>query len=338
METAEIEAKPVIRNLEERDFSILSDETEPWGFQKEGRGFLEWFMKFRPDHRLSLVVVVDGKIVGFYVNIPSLLKVGGKNLTVFRGSLGVHPEFRRKRYNVFTLLVRAMHEETRKRGGMIYGFPRMKLISYFTRKIKFRSLKTVPRYVRGMSRFSLTGLLPRKLRLRFCEQVRVGRVGSFGEEFSRLWEAASRADKIMIVRNPEYLNWWFCGVPGEKNVIFAGQDEGGIAGYVVVRIAEREGIRSGEVVDLFDVRRPYVTKNLLMKALEYFHKQGAAQAECHISDDYYEKALRSLGFVRKDELGRGTLLIVKSYSSEIDGDYFHDPQNWFITKADMLFS
>lgn len=348
-----------VRKLEESDFHSLVDDLNPWEFKKRGPAYPQWLHESRPLHRVSWIVTLNQAIIGYYGTLTVPLKVGDQIICVYRGGPFVHPDYRKKPYNVLNLLTRAVFNEIKTRAGATYVFPTPELIRYYTRRIGCVRLKSVPRYVFILRiAYFLEHFFGNKKIARvagfFCQPlwqawfhritrppkgVQIREIRSFDERFDGLWGKTSQLHKILSMRNAEYLNWRYTQEPGQSYVIFVAERNNELLGYIILRPADPKRGRSACIADLLDMQEPDVTKALLGQAIEYFCAQGADKIEFYISNDYYEKRLRSMGFVRRPARPYASEVMVgKCESSKIEKELFENPRNWFVTTADLMFA
>lgn len=348
-----------IRSCEKRDFKVLADRQSPWDFKDKGEAWLEWLSQYKSFDRVSLVATLDDAIIGYYVTITIPLKIENRIVHSYRGGIFVHPDHRKKNYNVLNLLVRAVHEEIRKREGAVYAFPISRLMKYYTHRIKFEVLKPIPRYVcvlriatiferilKSKKVANVLGYFCQPLwpwwllRIKFLpEGITINEIHFFDERFDRLWDKASKNHKIIATRDAEYLNWRYTKEPGQQYVIFAAQKNNEILGYIILKPLGDNDKKTGILIDLFGIQDKVVTKALALRAVQYFISEGADKLECYLSDKYYEGLLKSVGFIKKpDRPKAANVLIAKSYSPTTKNDVFGNPRHWFITTTDMIIA
>ena len=350
-----------IRAFEDSDTDILMARFEGLKLFDRGRAYLEWSISFRPEQRIFLLACLDNAIIGYYNATMSWLKVDDKIINAYYGGILIHPDHRKKRYSFLTMnrLVKRLRDEIINKQGVFYGFPNPRLGAYSNRVNETRPIKPIPRYIcvlRAACVFRQI-LKPKKIADALGEQcqplwrwrllrtkhrakgVMVKEIHFFDKRFNRLWEKASKTHKIISMRDTEYLNWRYLKEPGRRFLIFAAERNNELQGYVILKPFDSKNQGPGQIIDLFDVKDKRVTKALLLQAIEYFDAQGADKIEFFVSDDYYERMLRSLGFVkRKTRSGVVDRLVATCRSKSIDPDYFYDAKHWFITTADMLLS
>ena len=201
-----------VRKIEESDLDSLVNDLNPWGYkQKRGRVFFEWWRQCRPYEGISVVATLNNKIIAYYGNITIPLKVGNQIIPCFRGGIYVHPAHRKKKYNLFNLLQRMMHDEVRQVDGVFYGFPVPKLVNYYVQRLGGIKLKIIPRYIYLLDITHLfehilkhkriahwLGIITQPLWQLWLQEtesrdpeITIHEVSSFDKRFDALWEKAS---------------------------------------------------------------------------------------------------------------------------------------------------
>ena len=349
-----------VRKLEEQDFDSLINDLNPWAYKKRGQPFLEWLNRCPSHEGISLVAILDSKVIAYYGTITVPLKVGDQTVFSYRGGIFVHPNFRRNPFNLLNLLVRAMHAEIKKNEGVTYGFPIFRLVKYYTKRIKIISLKTIPRYIFILKVTYVFGhFLKHEKTLNFIgrrfeplmryrlglikifapSEVEVVAITFFDKRFDALWEKASSTHLILSTRTAEFLNWRYFDEPGKRYMVFAAKKEGDILGFIILKEPEAPDPGKGVIVDLLDLQNPRITKALILHAIHYFEIRGVDRIEFFVSNPYYEKILKSTCFLKRPNNPRGAeRLFAKSYAPGIKKGTFENPSHWFITTADMMFA
>lgn len=124
--------------------------------------------------------------------------------------------------------------------------------------------------------------------------IRFQPVERFDERFDNFFDAVASEFPAIAVRDSSYLNWKFVDRPSMTYQRLAAIDEsGGIAGYVVFRRQEREGI----ILDgLADPRTDTFT-NLVEAALGALEADGVDSVRIACTHPGLARSLRSLGFI-----------------------------------------
>ncbi len=349
-----------IRPLQAKDYESLTNHLNPWNYQKKGVAYFEWLARLNPSENISMAAIADDRVVGYYGTIPVPFKIGDRTVIVYRGGVFIHPDHRKRKDNILNALVSAVERESKKRNAVVCGFPIPKLAKYLEKNFGAASLKPISHYIFILKigpsiesifkNVRISRILARVLQPlwnlwihRDTEKdlpgIKIVPIHSFDKSFDLLWEKASLARSILSMRNAEYLNWRYLEEPGQRYTIFAAKNEREVLGYVILKDPGSSQEKKGQVIDLFDTRDPAVTKRLLDQAMNYFKAKGAACVECYLSDDFYEKTLRSIGFYKlRPRPERSEFLVAKLYSPDIQDKVFYDPRSWFLTRTDMLFA
>ncbi len=339
----EQERETKIRFCQNDDIESLMVQFQGWKLFDRGRAYLDWFTNFQSPENIFLLACLDDTVIGYYAAIRSWLKVGDKITKAYYGPIFVRPDCRKKRYSFLTLshLVKKLVDEGICRQSVFYGFPNPRLGFYSNHANHTQSIKLIPRYVYFLrTAFFFGKLLKEKIAGTHIKDVTVKEIDFFDERFNDLWERASKNYPIIAVRNTEYLNWRYIKEPNGQYVIFTAEKNNVLEGYMILKPpnSKNQG-EGGIVIDLFDTKDKSVTKALLLQAIEYFRNRRTRQIEFYVSDDYYEEALRSLGFLKKDgRPGVVDRLVARCGSKSIDENYLYNPKHWFINTADMLLS
>ncbi len=350
-----------IREIQDKDLDILGDLNGPWEFQKKGRAYLEWLTSFRPP--MFFVATLSNEIIGYYGTHSVPLKIRDKVVDCYTGEIFVHPGHRKKWYSFLTVyrLIEAVRQEAKKRKAVVYGVPRRRLLEYYTQETGTRYIKSIARYVyilnitstlalivknKGVAQI-LGGLLQPFWRLshpiskKHVKDIQIKQVYCFDKRFNQLWQKASQMHPIIFVRSAEYLNWRYLKEPGGRPcVIFTAEHHNEILGYIILKCMEDKDQGKGHIVDLLDIQDRKITKALLLRAFQYFKDNHADKIEFHLSNCYYEKTLRSVGFIQRPHgSNEGNGIVADCYQlSTIDEKDFYNPKNWFITTIDIILA
>jgi hypothetical protein len=160
----------------------------------------------------------------------------------------------------------------------------------------------------------------------------------FDERANDLWEQASVAHKVLVVRDAEYLNWRYFENPEGDYVIFLARRDDEIIGYLVLTCDTRFGLRVGYVVDMLTIpAEPNVAHGLLSQAVEYFREQQLDIVSClMLEHTLYAKVLKKNGFVTLPQrlFPQGLYLGVRRHTDEYSEQFISDSENWFVTWGD----
>jgi len=164
--------------------------------------------------------------------------------------------------------------------------------------------------------------------------VNVFKLETFDSRFDDLWQRCSREHQVIGIRDSNYLNWRFRSRPDTSYMCLAAARGLQVIGYLVYRIVERDGGRSGYIVDFLTEGEPNLAfASLITHAEELMVRDGVQSIICLIAKATFRKVLHQAGFYP-------AILGVRSYLSaevSIPDDHikvYADLSKWFVTIAD----
>jgi hypothetical protein len=138
-------------------------------------------------------------------------------------------------------------------------------------------------------------------------RVRLRSVGSFGEEFDRLWEAVSSRRPVQIVRDAAYLEWRYRRSPYGAAWSTALVHNGVVHGLVVVgstRAPALGGRHAAAVLELYDDGVvPSASRLLAAAAARHAASTGAEVLFARTADAQLARVLRRTGFRSRRQEG-----------------------------------
>ncbi len=156
--------------------------------------------------------------------------------------------------------------------------------------------------------------------------------GEFGLDYDALWEKASPGYDFVAERKARYLEWKYHCPPHVSYDIFEARRGGELTGYVVLRIAVRNGVRLALLVDLF--AHPDDKESLgalLDHALEWARGSAAARMQAFTFDRRIAARLSSKGFFL---IGSPMQFCLRIHSDHVGEDFFRDTSRWHVTFGD----
>lgn len=164
--------------------------------------------------------------------------------------------------------------------------------------------------------------------------IAVGEIDAFDERFDTLWQRVSRDLPVAIVRDRAYLSWRFVRRPDARYTILAATRGAEVAGYLVLRLADRDGARRGYLVDFLVENRSLPVFSLLVeRAVKRLGGDGAKVVSCRVINAPYRHRLYRHGFWPLLWGPRGYMR-VDCLSTDPAAQDFQDPQRWFVTMGD----
>jgi GNAT superfamily N-acetyltransferase len=156
--------------------------------------------------------------------------------------------------------------------------------------------------------------------------------GTFGPDYDRLWEKAGPEFAFVAERKAKYLEWKFHGPPHVRYDVFEARCLGELTGYVVLRCAERNGVRIALLVDLFARPDDRETLGALLDRARLFALQnGASRMQAFTFDRRIAARLLSKGFFLIESPMQFCLRI---HSDHVDETFFRDTSRWHVTFGD----
>ena len=163
----------------------------------------------------------------------------------------------------------------------------------FTRVLEFDALKTwISNPILGLL-LPAGALLEAALRVTLpsSQSYTIEAADDFPLDCNELWmqvvreglnpKAPGRGISLVTQRDHRFLHWRFVQCPGPGYHILIARRDGKLAGYAVLRVAEKKGLRRGYLVDLLarpDL--PSASAALLQAAETWFRKNGAKVIPC----------------------------------------------------------
>jgi GNAT superfamily N-acetyltransferase len=331
-----------------------------------------WKHSSNPLGHITGVAESSGQIVGHCAFLPVRMKVGDDVILASQVTdFLVHPEFRRQGISLALrrfLLNRAADEgisiafsfpNKRERSAQlkigahfeICKVPRLinslnlgKTVVQKTRTlaklaVSNRTLRDLP----GATIFLVTGLQRgfNRTAADCGENVEIYPVQRFDDRIDAFWERACKDYTIAVVRTREYLNWRYFARSGSEYTVFLAQKNNEISGYAVLASQDQQGLKVGNIVDIFASPKDDATiQCLVLKAIDYFRERNADLIMCWMlqrsssARPYYE-SLGCNGFMPL--LGNSMPLTAAFVELDLPRalqDFVKDQTQWYITKGD----
>ena len=205
--------------------------------------FYQW--KFHPPAGLAKIAMVrEGKcILSANAMMPAYLRLGPKRFTGWQFcDGGTLPEARRKGYyeKCIAALMRTLGPDE-----VFFGFPNPDTV----RRIDTMGWKSKGIVTTWIKPVMFSG--KRKL-----ENIK--KITEFAEEQDDMAESLIEEDRVMLLRDRDYLNWRYAHHPAYDYVSFVFRKNGKILGFAVVRMTNPKGRRMAVVLELWGKKRSVV--------------------------------------------------------------------------------
>lgn len=264
---------------------------EECGYQLDG-AFWYWINKECPHGETIVELAISGeRVVGHYSVLPRLVAVNGK--TVGAGlavQAAVHPQFRG--LSILRELVDRTFDRCREaKIPFVYGFPNNNIWMVYLKVFRWQEVGYLPALELPLSSFRTgdSDSLHISVYDDVCFDERVG-------EFER---ADWLFEKTFVMKNRNYLSWRYIHNPRVRyHLVEANENGGGLAGYLVLKVFEKESIKYGHIVDL-NCRPSSLAlfAPMVYRAISWFLIQGVSVASCWVlkGTPFYEVLLQ-IGF------------------------------------------
>ncbi|HVN29376.1 MAG TPA: hypothetical protein VMT64_12855 [Candidatus Binataceae bacterium] len=164
--------------------------------------------------------------------------------------------------------------------------------------------------------------------------VDVFNLESFDHRIDDLWHRASTTHPVIGIRDSNYLNWRFNLRPHAGYQRLAARRGDDLIGYLIFRIVEQDGARSGHIVDFLSEGDPSgVFAYLLQRAEEQMLAAGVKSVVCAMAHPHSRRVLRRSGFFPAVFAEPRFMTVgITQPDPEVSG--FQDLPQWFMTSAD----
>ncbi len=317
-----------------------SRERRRWQYQKNPHR--------QPEGPEIWVAKENGEILGQYASMPVRLKVKDRMLRASWGmDVMVRPNLQGK--GVGTKLFNYWDQHVEASLGL-----GLSLASYtLFQKIGWHDVGPVPCYTMYLDLRTLLsrrlGALPARLvaplgraglwlafphaRRSPDPGIRIAPLeGPFDESFDPLWERASAGYDFIAERKAEYLEWKYREIPYVTYEIFKAVRGEELVGYVVLRVAEKNNVRLGLVVDLLAHPEDNAAVDALLDwAAEWGRANRTARLQMFTFNRQLANLLHRKGYFR---IKSPMQFCVRIHSDHVDDRFYLDTSRWHVTFGD----
>jgi len=165
-------------------------------------------------------------------------------------------------------------------------------------------------------------------------EVNIREVDSFDDRIDALWTRVGADYPVMAARDRRYLRWRFHARPDVSYrylIALRGDD---IVGYMVFRMAPRDGMRCGYIIDYVAENRSREVFSLLLAQAEASMRQDGAKAIiCAVAPAPYRATLWRSGYFPA-RLAATSYLNAEHHTIDPALAIFADLRQWFVTSGD----
>jgi len=199
----------------------------------------------------------------------------------------------------------------------------------FNTKIKNRAISALLSFV---SQTIHKCVYYRALKSSSSSSIVITRIPAFDERVNLLWSKVSKKNKIMIVKDKDYLNWRY-QIPGRQYIIMIAEKDHEVQGYIVLKLGEFNELRVCIVCDMI-AESEEVMLQLITEAVVFSKKENVDLVRYgFIANRVYHNVLRQKGFISLPFIKAGYWCIY-SRSTRIKESFIKDSQNWLVQGAD----
>ena len=269
------------------------------------------------DYRYYMIKDRDG-ILAYNGRMPAKLLFKDRVIYAFFGhETLVHPEYRRK-----GLAIQVNRNLVSDSNGLCVGLWANKKLLPLLAKIgwkdigELRPLKKLirvdgimkDRYKAPQIRSILTFVGNLYLRTRkqrhvyLSNSIGVFEINRFEDHMQEPLNDILKKFRILTYRDTEYLNWKYIDIPYRKYKVYGVEKNDHFEGYVVLRVekGDQRNLRKGIIVDLLcDTDEKDCFASLVLKAEEYFIKEGCDFVVCLFTFHRFVKWMRKLRFFQQ---------------------------------------
>ncbi|MBN2098745.1 MAG: GNAT family N-acetyltransferase [Dehalococcoidia bacterium] len=165
------------------------------------------------------------------------------------------------------------------------------------------------------------------------EPFAITKITRFDDRFDRLWLTVKDRFPIAVWKDSSYLNWRYLSCPDREYSVLAGESQGDVAGFIVLRFEEGP-IKRGYIVDyLFAPEKPAAASRLIQAGLDHLKERGPDIVLCRILQDSPYRALyKRQGFLKRGEHLR---LLARPLASDVDPSTISDLKEWHVVAGDV---
>jgi hypothetical protein len=318
------------------------------------------------DQPYCLMLKTDAKLVGIFCMIPQRFMISGEpHWAIIGSNCVIHPVYRGRKFSIrMSLAMRADNAL-----NINYSNPTGQRTTRSANRF-FRAIASAPDAAPNRSLSGTRHLMPMFKPLDWREVIGrvsssavvnksavlfgtgfdaarrkifapvaardaiIREVDSFDDRLDALWTRVSPDYPVIAARDRRYLNWRFLARPDVSYRYLVARRGDDVVAYMVFRLADRDGMRCGYVIDyLIENRSREVFSRLLEHAENSMARDGAKAIICAVAPASYRSLLLRHGYfpVRSATTPHLNALC---HSSDPALEVFTDLGQWFVTAGD----
>ncbi len=299
----------------------LISENHPWN----RRNNANWFWKYKGPNPFgkSIVVVAEHnkKIIATFAIIPINYRHKGK---IIKGShsiaMIVHPKWQKK--GIIKLVVdKALSLSKKRKIKFIYGYPNDDAYELHKVIFGYEDVGNQYFYHHNMK------MLKKNIYLN-----NIKKVNKFTNTHKVFFKSIKKDFKLILDRNPNYLNWRYISRPDKKYYVFGYFVENQLKGYCILKLYKEGKILRGHFVDIITSQKEIIYfDELISFGLNFFKKNKCNEVNLWLQGNkYFQKILIKNKFQKRNF----RKFICKFNDKKLKKIFKKD--QWFFTMGDTL--
>lgn len=165
-------------------------------------------------------------------------------------------------------------------------------------------------------------------------EIEIIQIEHFDSRFDDLWPSVRGDYPIALIRDWRYLNWRFDERPDARYARFCAIRGNDLLGYLVVRVAEKDGARRGYLVDWMVKGQSFAIFSLLVRhAFAHARREGAMLISTRTTTPVFRRMLYRMGFIPW-YWGPREYVITRAPLQDESLQAFRAMSQWFSTMGD----
>lgn len=272
-----------------------------------------------------IVAIVDEKIVGTTTRMPFDLLVNNEvRKAYFNVDSMVHPDYRRLgiMQSLYGYTASAMPIQYSKgtNPGMYHLLKKNGYRDVLPNTFMVNYLSIPKLLLRKINIYTPKMVAPTEMYKKAGQEGEFKYVERYGQEFDEFWRRVSTGYDGILVKNSEYMNWRYKGIPNREYHAFYRKKSGRIISAVVMRIKEV----SGSIVDvLWDTNERDEPFNTIRFCVDFLRRSGALKVTCWGTLEALRKSLGKNGFQDQNETPRFSVFARSDIDAFASGGKIH---------------
>lgn len=301
----------------------------------------------------------DDGLGASFSNLPVRFKLGDRVVTVAQAVDAMVVTPLRRRGAFLKIAQQTYRQMDEAQIAFTYVFPSEAAAAGFVRKLDYRTIGYVPRYVKVLDagqaaqaagKRGVTGW-PYRLTLEATRRLpsarspepdptlKLSAITAFDERFDQLWRQTAESFSIAAVRDSAYLNWRYARNPLRHYQVLIAERDKQLLGFLVLGKLAVVGV----VLEWLVVPEETSTgQALLAEATRWAREQHLAMLYCWMlpHQNFYTQLLEQSGFAHRPQkwmpglFRSNTHFIVRAIPNSVHSPDPYQLSNWYVSLGD----